>query len=75
MTILLTATPCIGQCELSPDKARCLGCGRLRSEIKSWKSMAPGQRHDVNIRLLVTQGKKVRKRILREVAKSVGKRP
>lgn len=37
--------------------------------------MAPEQRHDVNVRLLVTQGKKVRKRILREVAKSVGKRP
>lgn len=33
--------------------------------------MAPEQRHDVNVRLLVTQGKKVRKRILREVARSL----
>ncbi len=36
--------------------------------------MAPEQRHDVNIRLLVTQGKKVRKRILREVARSFDKK-
>lgn len=71
MPILLTTSPCIGQCQLTPDKARCLGCGRLRGEIKSWKSMAPEQRHDVNLRLLVTQGKKVRKRILRDVAKAI----
>jgi len=72
MPILLTTSPCIGQCQLSPDKARCLGCGRLRPEIKSWKSMAAEQRHDINMRLLATQGKKVRKRLLRDLAKSFG---
>lgn len=73
MPILLTATPCTGRCKLTPDKERCLGCGRLRSEIKTWKSMEPERRHDVNIRLLVTQDKKVRKRILREAAKAIGR--
>ncbi|RYF68883.1 MAG: DUF1289 domain-containing protein [Comamonadaceae bacterium] len=75
MPILLTSTPCIGKCDLGPDKERCLGCGRLRVEIKAWKSMAPEERHDVNMRLLVTQGKKVRKRILRDVAKALGRAP
>lgn len=35
--------------------------------------MEPEQRHDVNIRLLVTQDKKVRKRILREAAKAIAR--
>ncbi|SIQ50620.1 hypothetical protein SAMN05880557_104102 [Pseudacidovorax sp. RU35E] len=34
--------------------------------------MAPEQRHDINMRLLATQGKKVRKRLLRDLAKSFG---
>ncbi len=72
MPILLTTSPCTSRCQLDKDKTRCLGCGRLRAEIKAWKSSAPEWRHDVNMRLLVTQGKKVRKRILRDVARQVG---
>lgn len=37
--------------------------------------MEPEQRHDVNVRLLVTQGKKVRKRILRGAAKAFDRAP
>lgn len=72
MPLLLTASPCIGKCQLDDDKHRCLGCGRLRSEIKAWKTLDEEARHDINVRLLVTEGKKVRKRILREVARQLG---
>lgn len=70
--ILLTASPCIGQCKLDDDKRRCLGCGRLRPEIKAWKTLDEEARHDINVRLLVTEGKKVRKKILREVGRQLG---
>lgn len=73
MPILLTDSPCTGRCEFDSDKTVCLGCGRLRAEVKQWKAMGDAERHDVNMRLLVTQGKKVRKRILRQVAKALGK--
>ena len=70
--ILLTASPCIGKCKLDDDKRRCLGCGRLRTEIKDWRTLQDEARHDINLRLLVTEGKKVRKKILREVASQLG---
>jgi predicted Fe-S protein YdhL (DUF1289 family) len=67
MLILLTASPCTSRCKLDADKQRCQGCGRSRQEIKSWKSADDSWRHNVNVRLLATQGKKVRKQILRDV--------
>ncbi len=69
MPILLTANPCLGKCQLDADRQACRGCGRTRAEIKAWKSADDEWRHDVNVRLLATQGKKVRKQILRHVAK------
>ncbi|HWP18375.1 MAG TPA: DUF1289 domain-containing protein [Burkholderiaceae bacterium] len=63
MPILLTDSPCISLCKIDKD-GRCGGCGRSKKEIKGWKSMDEEQRHDVNMRLLATQGKRVRKRLL-----------
>lgn len=71
MPILLTSSPCTSRCKLDTDRVQCLGCGRSRDEIKAWKSADDGWRHDVNIRLLATQGKKVRKAILRDVEASL----
>ena len=63
MPILLVQSPCIGVCKLD-GAGECTGCGRSKKEIKRWKSMAPAERHDVNMRLLVTEGKAVRKKLL-----------
>ncbi|WP_240636098.1 DUF1289 domain-containing protein [Caldimonas tepidiphila] len=70
--ILLTKNPCIGVCK--DDKREiCKGCGRTRDEIGRWKSLSPEARHDINLRVLATQGKEVRKRLLREIAEQAEK--
>lgn len=70
MTLLLTANPCISLCKLD-DEGRCLGCGRSRAEIKGWKRLDEVARHDINMRLLATQRKPVRKRLLKALRKTV----
>lgn len=70
MPILLTANPCLSVCKLDANH-RCTGCGRTRREIKGWKRMDDEQRHDINMRLLATQGKRVRKRLLKGLGKQV----
>ncbi len=37
--------PCISLCKFDDDI--CLGCGRSKKEIKSWKKMDKGERHAV----------------------------
>ena len=72
MTILLTANPCVSVCKLDDDGV-CIGCGRSRAEMKGWKAMAPEARHDINMRLLATQDKPVRKRLIKALRKDIGK--
>lgn len=38
--------PCIGVCKLKDDI--CIGCGRSRDEMKSWKGMKNKERKAVN---------------------------
>lgn len=73
MPILLVTSPCVGVCKID-DEDRCRGCGRSKREIKDWKRLDDEQRHDVNMRLLVTEGKKVRKKLLREVERQLERR-
>ncbi len=40
--------PCISVCKLQGDI--CLGCGRSRDEMKSWKGMKNKERKQVNER-------------------------
>jgi len=40
--------PCISVCKLQDDI--CLGCGRSRDEMKSWKGMKNKERKQVNER-------------------------
>lgn len=70
MPLLLTANPCVSLCKLDAAD-RCLGCGRTRAEIKGWKRLDDEQRHDINMRLLATQRKPVRKRLLKALRKSL----
>ena len=73
MPLLLVASPCTGRCKID-DEARCRGCGRTRQEVKHWKKLDDAQRHDINMRLLVTEGKKVRKTLLRAVERELARR-
>lgn len=66
MPILLPDNPCVSLCELDKDGV-CLGCGRTKAEIKSWQSLDEEQRHDINLRLLATGGKQVRKLLLKRL--------
>lgn len=70
MTILLPDNPCVSLCELDDDGV-CLGCGRTKQEIKSWKTLADEQRHDVNMRLLATGRKKVRKLLIKQLRRRI----
>jgi predicted Fe-S protein YdhL (DUF1289 family) len=38
--------PCISICKLKDDV--CIGCGRSREEMKTWKRMKPKERKAVN---------------------------
>lgn len=70
VAILLTANPCVSVCKLDDDNV-CIACGRSRGEIKGWKAMTPEARHDINMRVLATQGKPVRKRLLKALRKEL----
>lgn len=70
MAILLIASPCVSVCKLGAEGS-CKGCGRTRKDIKDWKRMSEAQRHDINMRLLATQGKPVRKRLLKALRKAL----
>lgn len=70
MPILLTDNPCVSLCKLDDDGV-CLGCGRTKPEIKAWKALPDEQRHDINMRLLATGRKKVRKLLLKRLRQRV----
>lgn len=70
MPTLLTDNPCVSLCKLDDDGV-CLGCGRTKPEIKAWKTLPDEQRHDVNMRLLATGRKKVRKLLLKRLRQRV----
>jgi len=40
-----TKNPCISLCKFDDDI--CIGCGRSKKEIKSWKKMDKDERRDV----------------------------
>ncbi|AKJ27330.1 DUF1289 domain-containing protein [Caldimonas brevitalea] len=69
MPILITASPCIGTCK-SNKRGICKGCGRTDREIERWKSLSAENRHDINMRLLATQGKQVRQKLLKPIART-----
>ena len=70
MPTLLTDNPCVSLCKLDDDGV-CLGCGRTKPEMKAWKTLPDEQRHDVNMRLLATGRKKVRKLLLKRLRQRV----
>lgn len=72
MPILLPDNPCVSLCKIDGE-GHCLGCGRSKQEIKGWKSMDDEARHDINMRLLATQGKPVRKQLLKRLQRRVGR--
>lgn len=74
MPILLPDSPCVSLCKLDDDGV-CLGCGRSRQEIKGWKTMDDVQRHDINMRLLATQRKAVRKHLIKRLRQQLKSEP
>ena len=40
-------SPCISVCQLDKASGLCLGCFRTGSEIAAWRSMSPGEQHDL----------------------------
>lgn len=70
MPTLLPDNPCVSLCKLDDDGV-CLGCGRTKQEIKSWKALPDEQRHDVNMRLLATGRKKVRQLLLKRLKQRI----
>ncbi|MBN9319414.1 MAG: DUF1289 domain-containing protein [Caulobacterales bacterium] len=54
-------TPCVDLCAFDGKTGWCLGCGRSRDEIRSWKKAQPNQlrkiENDLPRRLLKLKGK------------------
>jgi predicted Fe-S protein YdhL (DUF1289 family) len=72
MPTLISGSPCIGECALSKHKL-CKGCGRSKEEIESWKKLDREARHEINLRLLATRGKAVRKKLLADIKRAAQK--
>jgi uncharacterized protein len=47
----MTASPCIGLCELDGKTQRCVGCGRTIDEIAAWSSLTDAERREIVARL------------------------
>ncbi|HEX9463426.1 MAG TPA: DUF1289 domain-containing protein [Alphaproteobacteria bacterium] len=47
----MTASPCIGVCELDGNTQRCVGCGRTMDEIAAWSSLTDTERREILARL------------------------
>jgi predicted Fe-S protein YdhL (DUF1289 family) len=69
MVLLVTRSPCIGVCKLDRHDV-CKGCGRTATEIARWGRLDEEARHHINLRLLATEGKQVRKRLLKPLRKA-----
>jgi predicted Fe-S protein YdhL (DUF1289 family) len=63
MPRLITRSPCIGVCAYD-ERGLCRGCGRAPEEITAWRDLDDQRRHEINLRLLKTQGEPVRRKLL-----------
>lgn len=47
----MTASPCIGMCQLDGRTQTCIGCGRTIDEIASWSGLSDEERRAIVARL------------------------
>ena len=47
----MTASPCIGVCQLDGRTQTCVGCGRTIAEIAAWTSLEDDERRAIIARL------------------------
>ena len=47
----MTASPCIGVCQLDGRTKTCVGCGRTIDEIAAWADLDEGERRAIIARL------------------------
>jgi predicted Fe-S protein YdhL (DUF1289 family) len=47
----VTASPCIGVCQLDGRTQACIGCGRTIDEIAAWSSLSEEERRAIIARL------------------------
>jgi predicted Fe-S protein YdhL (DUF1289 family) len=47
----MTASPCIGVCQLDGRTQTCIGCGRTIDEIASWSGLSAEERRAIVARL------------------------
>ncbi len=40
-------SPCVSVCQLDEASGLCLGCYRTGAEIAAWRSMGPGEQHEL----------------------------
>jgi hypothetical protein len=41
------STPCVSICEINEDLGICIGCGRTRREIASWRALSERERRAI----------------------------
>lgn len=51
----MTASPCIGVCQLDGRTQTCIGCGRTLVEIAAWATLDEAERRAIIARLRSTQ--------------------
>jgi predicted Fe-S protein YdhL (DUF1289 family) len=47
----MTASPCVGICQLDGKTQRCVGCGRTIDEIAGWPTFSEAERREIVARL------------------------
>lgn len=47
----MTASPCIGVCQLDGPTQTCIGCGRTIAEIAAWPTLDEAERRAIVARL------------------------
>jgi predicted Fe-S protein YdhL (DUF1289 family) len=53
----VTASPCIGVCQLDGRTQTCIGCGRTIGEIASWSGLSDAERRAIVARLQASRKK------------------
>jgi predicted Fe-S protein YdhL (DUF1289 family) len=53
----MTASPCIGVCQLDGRTQTCIGCGRTIDEIASWSGLSEAERRAIVARLEASRRK------------------
>ncbi|HTP83541.1 MAG TPA: DUF1289 domain-containing protein [Alphaproteobacteria bacterium] len=51
----MTASPCIGVCQLDGRTQTCVGCGRTIAEIAAWADLDENERRAIIARLRTSQ--------------------